>query len=339
MTQSIEIIQPDDFHVHLREGKPMREFVKASARVFKRVLVMPNTTVPVVTGRQADEYRLQIKSAAPDLFPVMSIYLTKTMTPETILEAHRQFVKAVKFYPKAGTTNAGHGLTCDELMQMGDVFRAMQECGMILLLHGEDPSEPMLRREVAFFKYITRIAREFPKLKIVFEHITTYDAVKLVKEYANVAATITAHHLVLTTDAVIGNHDCLCMPVAKSERDRKKLAIAAMSGHPRIFFGSDSAPHPRSAKHQARGAFGIYAPNGLEVLTQLFEQMGKLKKLENFTSKFGAEWYELPQNTKRIELYQEDWTVPDPTEGEHDQQTTVRPFMAGQRLAWKVRTD
>lgn len=332
MKNGFVIRKPDDFHVHLRDGDMLKQVAPMTASHFQRALVMPNLVEPVTTIQQVLDYRHRIEQAAPGFEPLMSLYLTKDLTIDTIVMAKKVGgIVAVKYYPRAATTNSGHGLSLEELFQRWDIFAAMQTAEMVLCVHGEDPKMPMLMREHAFIDVVKLIAKDFPQLRIVFEHVTTEAACEAVRQHKNVAATITLHHLVLTTDAVIGDHDCLCMPVAKSERDRRKLVMAATSGHPRFFFGSDSAPHPRFKKNQAQGAYGVYMPYGTEVVTQVFEEAGKLKRLNDFMSGFGADWYELPRNTKRVELYKEDWIVPD--------SETVRPFMAGKTLAWRARTD
>lgn len=333
------IRKPDDFHVHLRDGEMLKQVAPDTASDFARALVMPNLSDPVVSARDAASYRHRIGMAVEGAFEqLMTIYLTKETTPQMIIEAGKAMVTAVKFYPRSGTTNSVHGLTAYELTQCNDVFAAMVEANMVLCLHGEDPNEPMLMRETAFLKFASQIVRRFPKLRVVIEHVTTAEAVKFVKRHQNVAATVTVHHLVLTTDQVIGDHDCLCMPVAKSAADRKALGRAVMSKHPRIFFGSDSAPHIRGTKNLAKGSFGLYtAPVALPLLAEIFNENGKYDRLEDFVSKFGAEFYQLPLNKAEIELVREEWQVEDPLDQPHNPEKTVRPFMAGKVLTWAVR--
>lgn len=341
MKNGFVIRKPDDFHVHLRDGDMLKQVAPMTASHFQRALVMPNLVEPVTTIQQVLDYRHRIEQAAPGFEPLMSLYLTKDLTIDTIVMAKKVGgIVAVKYYPRAATTNSGHGLSLEELFQRWDIFAAMQTAEMVLCVHGEDPKMPMLMREHAFIDVVKLIAKDFSQLRIVFEYVTTEAACEVVRQHKNVAATITLHHLVLTTDAVIGDHDCLCMPVAKSEQDRRKLVMAATSGHPRFFFGSDSAPHPRTSKNKVKGAFGLFtAPVALAGLAQVFAKYERLGFLEDFVSKFGAEFYQRYQNKEQIELYKEDWTVPDPLAVEHDPAKTVRPFMAGETLAWRVRTD
>lgn len=342
MKNGFVIRKPDDFHVHLRDGDMLKQVAPMTAVHFKRALVMPNLAEPVTTVKQAMEYRERIVLAAPRFDPMMSLYLTKDATPDTIVMGRTLAlpIKAVKFYPRAGTTNSGHGMSVRELLDRRDIFSAMQADDMVLCLHGENPDYPMLAREYAFLDVLRLIARDFPRLRIVFEHVTTKMACDVVKQFENVAATITLHHLILTTDAVVGDHDCLCMPVAKSERDRLALVQAATSGHPRFFFGSDSAPHSRTAKSKVKGAFGLFtAPVALPALAQVFDKYDKRDRLEDFVSRFGADFYNCVLNHEQVEFVKEDWTVPDPTEVLQDQDQMVRPFMAGETLSWRVRTE
>lgn len=340
MTNGLVIRRPDDFHVHLRDGEMLAKVLPDTARHFARALVMPNLHPPVRTGEEAMAYRDRIIALAPGFDPLMTIYLTEKTTPEMIIEAGKVGVKAVKYYPHSGTTNSEYGLYVPGLMQKSDCMGAMQEAGMVFCLHGEYTRVPHLQREQAFVDIVKWIASNFKRLRVVFEHVSTRAALDLVREIPNLAATITLHHLVLLETDWVGNHDNLCMPVAKTEQDRSALLSAVISEHPRIFFGSDSAPHPRTSKNRAEGAFGLYtAPVALAGLAKVFDRMGHVSRLENFVSTFGADFYGLPQNTGEIEIVKETWTVPDPTENpKHDPFKTVLPFWAGSKLNWNVRT-
>jgi dihydroorotase len=324
-------------------------FVRDTARDFCRALVMPNLKEPVWLASNVEAYREEILSVAPFGFePLMTIYLTEKTTPEIILEAGKVGAIAAKFYPRHGTTRSDHGLSPGVLFNHEDWLEALQQANMVLCIHAENPFVPMLEREESFLRLLleTEVSLRFPKLRIVIEHATTELATKIAMSIPNVAATITAHHLVLTTDDVIGNHDCLCMPVAKSEYDRRALVKAAISGHPRIFFGSDSAPHPRSAKNRARGACGLYtSPVALPILAQVFSKTGldmmagaRLKMLPDFASKFGAEWYHVSESKEVIEIVQESQFVFDRCLIEDDP-SVVQTFWAGRRLDWSVRYD
>lgn len=328
--------KPDDFHVHLREGDVMREVVPATAKNFGRALVMPNLETPVETGEQAVEYRREILTVSQDFLPLMTIYITKATTADTIEKAAWANVLAAKFYPRSGTHNADFGITAGELLKKRAVLRAMEKHRMILCLHGEDPGASLTKREESFLPALVDLSRGYPKLRIVLEHITTEKAARLVYRLPNVAATITAHHMLLTWDNVIGDHDCLCMPCAKSEEDRAALIEAATSGSPKFFFGSDSAPHPRRTKERAKGSFGIYtAPIAIPLVAEVFRLAERMKHFEGFMARWGSDWYEIGPGGGEIELIREGWDQLDPVEHSEDAET-IRPFLAGQRIPWRV---
>lgn len=342
----MRIRRPDDFHVHLRDGSVLKRVLPATAKSFARALVMPNLTPPIETAEQAMAYRERILSVEPNFTPLMTIYLTERTTPDVINAAARAGVIAAKYYPKAGTTNADHGLEPEQLLKMRKVLRAMQRNHMVLCLHGErlysrnGDMLPRSEREEAFLPTLVKLAKRHSDLKMVLEHVTTTAAVDCVRDLPNVAATITAHHLLLTErDVESGDPDCLCMPVAKSEADRKALIVAAVGGERCFFFGSDTAPHSRSAKHRKEPAYGIYsAPVALPVLAELFRRRERIKYLEDFVSRFGAEWYELLPNEDFIELIQEPKLLKDPTL-ESDDASLIRPFLAGMEIPWRLAGD
>lgn len=342
ITSGFVISKPGDYHVHFREGKMLKTFVKDTALDFSRALVMPNLKEPVWNAKGVEAYRSEILSVAPRGFePLMSIYLTQRTTPETILEAAKAGAVAAKYYPKHGTTRSGQGLMPRTLFSHDDWMEALSQAGMVLCLHAEDPEQPVMKREEAFLRSLLHeeLPHRFPKLRIIIEHASTALAVQIAKSFPNVATTITAHHLTLTIDDVIGDHDCLCMPVAKTAHDRRALLEAAMSGRSDVFFGSDSAPHSRFAKDRAQGACGLYtAPVALPLLTQIFASNSRLQSLPDFVSKFGAEWYRLPESQSMIELVAEPQTVIDPC-WHSDSSDIVRPFMAGKYLSWSVKYD
>ncbi|HEX3096045.1 MAG TPA: dihydroorotase [Patescibacteria group bacterium] len=340
----ITIRKPDDFHLHLRD-KAMLQNVAHYTQDYGRVLVMPNVSpFPILTGADADAYRDRIRAAffqcQSGCEPLMTIQITEQTTPQMIFDAKEHRVIAGKVYPQGETTNSGNGVRdYDKLLP---VFRAMSRCGMILCLHGEvphiDKSKPkvsVLKREGKFLKILVDIAMRFKQLKIVLEHITTEEAVDTVLRLPeNVAATITAHHLVLNLDDIIGGDKLLphnfCKPVAKEEPHRLALVQAATSGNPKFFFGSDSAPHLRKDKECAEGCAGIFsAPVALPVLAEVFAKNNALEKLEDFTSVFGAQFYNYPLRTETITLLKMDWAVPETL-------YRVVPFMAGKKLAWQV---
>jgi dihydroorotase len=262
----------------------------------------------------------------------MTFRVMPTTTPAMVKDHKRVGATAGKLYPEGVTTNSEGGVK--DLQSLYPVYKAMQEEGLVLCLHGEVPGVFSLDRETAFLETLRTLAKDFPKLKIVLEHATTADAIDtVVKLPANVAATITAHHLRITLDDVIGdklNPHAFCKPIAKRPLDRDALVKAATSGNPKFFLGSDSAPHPVETKECACGAAGVYtAPVLLPVLAETFEEAGHLDKLESFTSRFGAEFYGLPLNDQYIELQRESWTV-------ENQYGGVVPFMAGHKFNWKL---
>lgn len=356
--------KPDDFHVHVRQGEMLRRVIPYTARDFGRALMMPNVDPPVWTASGVRKYREEILAAAPHGFePLMTIYLTDHTSPEMILEAGKAGAIAAKYYPRHGTTGSGHGITPENFLKQRDWFAALQEAGMVLCIHAEQPTRPYLERETAFLKLFvdSELPARFPKLRMVIEHMSTWFAVDVVSRYDNVGGTITVHHLLLTADDVFGNSHHFCNPVAKDWKCRQALVEAAVMGkNPRVFFGSDSAPHPLSKKSQPFPPAGVFtAPMALPMLAQIFQNENRLGNLANFASKFGADFYRLPEQQDKIELVMEPFTVPDPTtvremtrrnpdaEVDEDAQTDppppdvdpIIPFYSGQPIHWSVRYD
>jgi len=333
----ITICKPFDAHLHVRDGEMLSRVALFSAAHFDAGVIMPNLTPPVRTREDACRYRERICSALEDeLFtPHMTIYLTDETTPRIVEEADVAGVVAVKYYPKAkgghlATTNSGHGVLLTDLPKFQRVFRAMEERGMVLCLHGEDPDEPdHLRREAAFLPHLESLARAHPRLKIVLEHVSSREGVAMVMSLPNLAATITAHHLVLTKeDWQSGNHHHLCMPVAKTSEDRDVLWKAI--GHPRFFFGSDSAPHDPRTKVGPTPSYGVFsAPVALPLLAMVFHDRGILEVLEAFTSFNGPDWYGLARSDVSVSLERLPWTVPVEYNG-------IVPLWAGQTITWSV---
>jgi len=330
------IRKPDDFHCHLRDGNMLECVIGFTARQFKRAVVMPNLKPPILTARDAAKYRAAIIGYRPNGFePLMTIQITDCTTPAMVHEAADSGVVAGKVYPFGVTTNSQNGVS--DFSRLRPIWQEMENLGMLVLFHGEDPSPEAvcLHREKLFLPTLFGIASGFPGLKIVLEHITTRDAVEFVARLPeNVAATITAHHLLLTIDDVIGEliqpHN-FCKPIAKLPDDRKALLEAATSGNPKFFFGSDSAPHFIENKECGQGCAGVFsAPVALPLLAQIFEQQGMLEKLEDFVSVFGARFYGLPRNTETIKLAREDWQAAHVCNG------VVVPFLAGKILHWRV---
>ncbi len=343
MAESITITRPDDWHAHLRDGDLMESVVGATARQFARAIVMPNLKPPVVTVKEAKAYRERILAALPKgagFEPLMTLYLTDEMPAAEIEKARAAgFIKAVKYYPAGATTNSASGVT--DLRKCDAVLEAMQAAGMPLLMHGEvtDPEVDVFDREVVFLeRTLAPLAKRFPKLKIVLEHITTHEAAAFVERAPEtVAATVTVHHLLLNRNAMFSgglrpHHYCL--PVLKREPHRRALVKAAMSGNPRFFLGTDSAPHTRRSKETDCGHAGLYTAHAaLELYAEAFHAAGALDKLEAFASHFGADFYGLPRNKGKITLERVEWQVPDeyPFGAE-----TVVPLRAGQTIAWRV---
>jgi len=309
---TITIRRPDDFHYHFRQGGLLTNFIHFVTPVFGRVLAMPNTKhhitgQPIWTADEAMAYREEIwraAKAAPggpnnEFRPLMTIQASEFASPERVREAIRADVVAVKFYPLGMTTNSEFGV--HDYTKTYEVLEEMENVGMLALYHGESPDleVDVLDRECRFLDILGDILRRFPGLKVVLEHITTKEAVEFVRAHPrNLAATITAHHLVITLNDVIGyglEPDNFCKPVAKTAADRKALIAAATSGDSRYLFGSDSALHPKGAKYCAHGCAGCFtAPVAMPLLAEVFEKAGQLPRFEDFVSRFGAEWYGLP---------------------------------------------
>lgn len=336
--------RPDDWHLHLRDGAALRAVLPHTARRFARAIVMPNLKPPVRTVAEAAAYRQRILACLPAgmrFTPLMTLYLTDQTTPAEIEAASRSgFVQAVKYYPAGATTHSDAGVT--RIERVYPAIEAMQEVGLPLLVHGEvtDADVDVFDREAVFIdRVLVPLLARFPRLKLVLEHITTRDAVKFVRDQpSNVAATITAHHLLYNRNAMfkggIRPH-YYCLPVLKRETHRLALIEAATSGNPKFFLGSDSAPHARSAKESACGCAGIYTAHaGIELYAEAFEAAGALDRLEAFASFHGADFYGLPRNAERITLVKAPWKVP-PTLDFGDGELLV-PLRAGETVTWRL---
>ncbi len=339
----LQIIRPDDFHLHVRDGKAMRSVILDTARQFGRAIIMPNLVPPVTSVQQAARYRHSILDALPDgtdFTPLMTLYLTDRTDPDEIVAAHESgFIHAVKLYPAGATTHSDAGVT--DIKHIYPVLETLSKVGMPLLIHGEvtDPAVDVFDRERVFIETIlSPLINQFPDLKIVMEHITTKEAVQfVVTAPENIAATLTVHHLLMNRNAIftggIRPHH-YCLPVLKREEHRQALLEAAISGNPKFFLGTDSAPHPQHAKESACGCAGIYtAHTAMELYAEVFDQAHALDRLEGFTSLFGARFYGLPQNPGTLRLKRERWTIPEslPLGTER-----VIPFRAGDTCQWKV---
>ena len=346
MSQELTITAPDDWHLHFRDGALLKETVPATARCFRRAIVMPNLVPPVTTTSMALAYKQRIDAATPagvDFEPLMVLYLTDHMTPAEIIKAKAAGVVAAKLYPAGATTNSSAAVT--DIARLQDVFATMAEQGMLLLVHGEvtDSHIDIFDRERVFIEtHLARIVAENPNLKVVLEHITTADAAEFVLAAdANVAATVTPQHLLLNrNDMLVGGirpHN-FCLPVLKRNTHQQALRDALASGTSKIFLGTDSAPHEKAKKESACGCAGCYSAwSALELYAQIFDDLGALDKFEAFASHHGPDFYGLPRNTDTVTLVKESWTIPEeimlPT-GE-----PIVPFHAGQSVAWKMKAS
>ena len=343
MTDSLTLRRPDDWHLHLRDGA-MLDAVAPHSAGFGRAIIMPNLVPPIVTGAEAAAYRDRILAALPEgsaLQPQMTLYLTDTTDPADVVAAHRDgIIRAVKLYPAGATTNSASGVT--DMARIRPVLDAMAEAGIPLCVHGEvtDAEVDIFDREAVFIEQVMApLLERHPSLKVVFEHITTADAVNFVRKAPdNVAATITAHHLLFNRNHMLVGGirpHYFCLPVLKRETHRAALIEAATSGSPKFFLGTDSAPHARGAKESACGCAGAFtAPAALELYATAFEQAGALDKLEGFASHFGADFYGLARNQGTVTLKREEWQLPAALDYVGDE--VIVPLMAGETLGWKL---
>ncbi|MEM9010784.1 MAG: dihydroorotase [Pseudomonadota bacterium] len=342
--QQVTIGRPDDWHLHLRDGAMLADVLPATAQDFGRALIMPNLVPPVVTGMDAAAYRDRILAALPEgaaFEPRMTLYLTETTDPEDVAAAAASgLITAVKLYPSGATTNSASGVT--EVARVLPVLERMAEVGLPLCVHGEvtDPAVDIFDREAVFLeRVLDPVRRRVPGLRVVLEHITTEDGVAYVEGAQGIAGTLTVHHLVLNrTDMLAGGirPHFYCLPILKRERHRLALRRAAVSGDPRFFLGTDSAPHTTDAKEATCGCAGVFsAPVALGVLAQVFEEEGRLDRLDAFASAHGAAFYGVPRNAGEVTLVRED----DPVAIPPSLQTGAGPvtvFDPGRPLYWRV---
>ncbi len=342
MTQQITITKPDDWHLHVRDGAALNTVVPHTAAEFGRAIIMPNLKPPVTTAAQALEYKQRILAAVPkgmSFEPLMTLYLTDNLPADEIARAKDAGVVAAKLYPAGATTNSDAGVT--DMRKTYKTLEAMQKAGMLLLVHGEVTSADidLFDREAVFIDtQLIPLRKDFPELKIVFEHITTADAAQYVAESDKyTGATITAHHLLFNRNAIftggIRPH-YYCLPVLKRETHRQALVKAATSGSPKFFLGTDSAPHPAQLKEHATGCAGCYTAHAaMPMYAEAFDNAGALDKLEGFASFHGADFYGLPRNTGTLTLRKESWTPPERfVFGEAD----LKPLRSGEALPWRV---
>jgi dihydroorotase len=336
-SQTLTIRRPDDWHVHLRDGEMLRTVAPFTARQFARAIVMPNLAPPITTVEAASAYRDRIVAAAGAGFtPLMTCYLTDDTSPDEIARGFEQGAWiAAKLYPAGATTNSASGVT--GIRNIYPALERMEKIGMVLCVHGEvtDPEVDVFDREAVFIERVLRpLVFDFPELKIVFEHITTSEAVAFVADSgANTAATVTPQHLQINRNALFAGGlrpHAFCLPVAKREEHRLSVRQAATSGSPKFFLGTDSAPHARAAKESACGCAGIFnAPFALESYAKVFDEEGALDRFEAFASENGPRFYGLPLNDGTITLQRGECAVPDEIRG-------LVPFHAGETLRWKL---
>ena len=343
MTDTLTLRRPDDWHVHLRDGAMLRAVLPATARQFARAVVMPNLVPPVTDTAAARAYRDRIVAALPagaEFTPLMTCYLTDGTDPAEVARGHEEGVfAAVKLYPAHATTHSAHGVT--DVERVMPVLERMAAIGMPLLIHGEvtDPEVDIFDREAVFIdRVLDKLRRRLPELRIVLEHITTAEAVAYVGAGGpNIAATVTAHHLVINRNAIFAGGirpHLYCLPIAKREKHRRALRRAATSGDAAFFLGTDSAPHAVPTKETACGCAGIFtAPAALEVYAEIFEDEGALGRFEAFASLNGPQFYRLPVNQSRITLRRESWTLP---ERVGDGNLALAPFRAAETLRWRL---
>lgn len=342
MTEKLTLTRPDDWHLHVRDGDILTDVVPATAACFGRAIIMPNLVPPVTTAADATAYRERIIAAAGGTAfePLMTLYLTESMTPETIREAKAAGVVAAKLYPAGATTNSDSGVK--DIRNIYPVLEAMVDCGMLLLVHGEvtDADIDIFDREKVFLERVLAPTLEaFPNLKVVLEHITTADSAEFVQQHKgdNLGATLTPQHLMYNRNHMLvgGIRPHLyCLPILKRNRHQQALRDAVVSGDKRFFLGTDSAPHARDRKEAACGCAGCYSAYGaIGLYADIFEELGILDKLEAFASFNGADFYGLPRNTDTVTLVREPWTMPAQlplADG------TIVPLKAGETVHWQL---
>ncbi|MGD8588943.1 MAG: dihydroorotase [Chromatiales bacterium] len=339
----ITLRQPDDWHLHLRDGPGMTSVIGHSAKRFARAIVMPNLKPPVSNTHLAQAYRNRILKALPEprsFEPLMTLYMTDNLSPDEVRKAKQSgFVKAIKLYPAGATTNSDSGVT--DLKKCYPVIETMQNEGMPLLVHAEVTTSEIdiFDREKVFIeRHLEPLTQEFPDLRLVFEHVTTREAVDFVTSGSNtIAATITAHHLLYNRNAMLAGGirpHYYCLPILKREPHRQALIKAATSGNPKFFLGTDSAPHSQQSKECSCGCAGCYTAHAaVELYAEAFERAGALDKLEGFASLHGTDFYDLPRNQKTITLERQEWQVPDQYPFGDD---TLVPLRAGEKILWRL---
>lgn len=333
MEKMIAIRKPSDMHLHLRQGAMLKTTVRDAAAWFAQAVVMPNTLPPINTPERLAAYRDQILSIAPGFKPVMSFKLYPGMSASAVKAMAKAGALLGKLYPAGATTNSEDGVT--SWHQIKEALGAMSDLGLVLSIHCEKPDAFVLDREYKYHREFAAICKAYPDLRMVFEHISDRRSIDFVASLPDrVAGTITAHHLLLTLDDVIGanmNPHTFCKPVVKGPKDRDALQQAAFSGSSKFFFGSDSAPHLKTKKESGAAAGGIYSsPYAVPLVAELFEQQGQIKKLENFMSVFGPEFYGLKPAKEKLVLIKKESTIPAVIDG-------IVPLCAGKSVSWSIK--
>lgn len=336
MSEFLTIRKPDDFHVHFRDFPEAADYIRDAKKSFARALAMPNTSPPIDSVERLVSYRQKVIECSGGGFsPLMSFKVIPKMDPRQVNAFKSAGALIGKLYPRGVTTNSDEG--AESLEEFYLFFEAMEQADLVLSVHGEDPFAPVFQRERSFLKSLEAVINNFPKLRVVMEHLSTEESVAFIQgQESRIAATLTVQHLWFSMDELMGgafNPHLFCKPILQTPRDREALRQAAFSGDSHFFFGSDSAPHPIEKKESGKVAAGSYSsPVALEALTTLFDLHDQLPRLEDFTSSFGADFYRLNKNDEKITLKKESWKVPSQYHG-------VVPLFANQELAWKVQTD
>src|SRR3989338_8127857 len=338
--QTLTITQPDDWHCHLRDDVYLARTVIDTAKRFARAIIMPNLKSPIVTVAEAIRYRDRILKQAPTTFtPLMTLYLTENMSPDVIIEAKRSgVITACKYYPAGATTHSDAGIT--NLKAIYPLLAQMQAVDLPLCIHGESIAKTadIFERETLFLNELKTLLKDFPKLRVILEHISTKAAVDFISQASDhVGATITPHHLHFNRNDLFADGirpHYFCSPILKSREDQNALIQAATSGNPKFFLGTDSAPHTKTNKESACGCAGIYSAHAaIEFYAEIFEKNDALNKLENFASYFGAQFYQLPNNKNTMTLIKKPWEIPTQLSFGQD---VVIPMKAGETLAWQI---
>ncbi|MDR2583806.1 MAG: dihydroorotase [Fibromonadaceae bacterium] len=333
MKQELSLPLPDDFHIHLRQGKDLADYAKSAAQQFGRILAMPNTEPPINSPEAVKKYKEEILAAAPNLEVLLTFKLNKNYTEQEIMEMKKNSAVAAKYYPLGVTTNSQDGIS--KIEDIYPTIELLEKLDLVLCLHGEEPEAFCLDREKEFLKHLEKLSKTFQNLRIVLEHVSSADAVEFVKNLPqNVAATVTVHHLILTLNDIVGDSLCpqnFCKPLPKFPKDKAAVREAVFSGNKKFFLGTDSAPHSLEKKACLCGAAGVYsAPVAIPILIEEFENENKLNLLSDFVAGYGADFYKIPRQTKKVAYAKEEWQIPKTIDG-------AVPLRAGQTLKWKAK--